>query len=67
MRGIPAASLEKVGKRKPEPKPSKESADQSINGKSETDGAVAKPKRGASNRSSAIKALKKLAKKAGGK
>jgi hypothetical protein len=64
---IPAASLKIVGKRKPEPKPSKESADQSIDKRSETEGAVAKPKRGAANRSSAIKALKKLAKKAGGK
>jgi len=31
--------------------PAKESADQSIDRKSETDGAAAKPKRGASNRS----------------
>jgi hypothetical protein len=48
---IPVASLEKVEKRKPGPKPAKESAAQSTDRKSETDGAAAKSKRGASNRS----------------
>jgi len=65
--GNPAASLEKVEKRKPGMEPAKESAAQSTDRKSETDGAAAKPKRGASNRVAAIKALKKMAKMAGGK
>jgi len=64
---IPVASLDKVEKRKPGTEPAKESAAQSTDRKSETDGAAAKPKRGASNRAAAIKALKKMAKKAGGK
>ena len=37
---IPAASLEKSEKRKPGPKPAKESAVQSTDRKSETDGAA---------------------------
>jgi len=47
---IPVASLDKVEKRKPGTEPAKESAAQSTDRKSETDGAAAKPKRGASNR-----------------
>lgn len=65
--GNPAASFEKVEKRKPGMEPAKESAAQSTDRKSETDGAAAKPKRGASIRVAAIKALKKMAKNAGGK